>query len=401
MFETYSEHGVDYMLTFPLQIPQFDEILTQQLALSMGTKDGKELANDQNVPPNAKNLAKPSQAQKIDEKITKMAIYVKGPMKISKKPRILAVDDNPYILLGLGRLGLGKVSWEVFRRGEEALKRVVSELEKGRVFNLIMVDVDMPDMDGPSLTRKIREAEGRVRRKEEEGGGEGKGEGGVGGAAGEEEEDLGGKEIRTNICGLTTEDDKDFHVYLEAGMDEFLKKPVNPMAMNELLERLQENRLKVRLFRLFPPTSYSSPLFLITHPTPPISSPPFPHYNFFLKKKASLEEKQKASESVPTLSASLPPSPFLNKTLLLPPSLQLLVVDDNNFILLGFINTKTEKPFKADLARNGQMALDKYKERIEKGLVYSCIFIDIEMPMMGGMEVAREIRKIEVNKNNT
>ena len=74
-------------------------------------------------------------------------------------------------------------------------------------------------------------------------------------------------------------------------------------------------------------------------------------------------------------------------------------MDDNNFILLGFINIKAEKPFKADLARNGQMALDKYKERIEKGLVYSCIFVDIEMPVMGGMEVAKEIRIIEVLEN--
>ena len=60
---------------------------------------------------------------------------------------------------------------------------------------------------------------------------------------------------------------------------------------------------------------------------------------------------------------------------------------------------KADKPFKADLARNGQMALDKYKERIEKGLIYSCIFVDIEMPGMGGMEVAKEIRTIEVLEN--
>lgn len=254
-FETYSEHGVDYMLTFPLQIPQFDEILAQQISGTMVNKDAKEPSND--LLQNTTNLTKSCPRQAVEEKEIRAPIYAKWPLKVSKRPRILAVDDNPYILLGLGRLGLGKkVQWEVFRRGEEALKRVISELEEGRVFNLIMVDVEMPDMDGPSLTRRIREAEGRVKRKEEvkeeRNGDERKEEGE------EEEEELGDGEVRTKICGMTTEDDKDFHGYLEAGMDEFLKKPVNPMAMNEILERLEENRSKVILLSHNPSSPFES-----------------------------------------------------------------------------------------------------------------------------------------------
>ncbi|MDX2470374.1 MAG: response regulator [SAR324 cluster bacterium] len=74
--------------------------------------------------------------------------------------------------------------------------------------------------------------------------------------------------------------------------------------------------------------------------------------------------------------------------------LKFLVVDDMevNQILLQ----KILQPFaKVDIAENGQVCLDKYKESLTKGKPYDVIFLDILMPVMDGQEALKKIREHE------
>lgn len=77
---------------------------------------------------------------------------------------VLVVDDNQdsceYCGLLLERMG---VSYDIANSGEEALEMLGAGEEKGRNYELCLVDWRMPDMNGIELTRKIREVFGKDR----------------------------------------------------------------------------------------------------------------------------------------------------------------------------------------------------------------------------------------------
>lgn len=76
-------------------------------------------------------------------------------------------------------------------------------------------------------------------------------------------------------------------------------------------------------------------------------------------------------------------------------SLRILFVDDDPVnILLGKVILKKLK-IKTDFASSGKNALKLYKPDR-----YNIIFLDINMPELNGMEVARQIRKIENSSNH-
>ncbi len=127
-----------------------------------------------------------------------------APLRLhADQPRILVVDDDSVnrklILRMIEKIG---ARVEVVASGEEALA-AVRESE----FDLILMDVQMPGMDGLETTRKIREIEGASGR-------------------------------HTPISAVTANSaagDRD--QCFEAGMDDYLCKPIRLEALEDLIDR--------------------------------------------------------------------------------------------------------------------------------------------------------------------
>ncbi len=117
----------------------------------------------------------------------------------------LLVEDNA-VNQKVGRLILQKRSCDsiLANNGEDALKLVQS----GRHFDFILMDIQMPGMDGVETTSKIRQWEAEFGKK------------------------------RTPIIALTANAmDSQKETYLAAGMDGFHSKPIRPQQLVEEIER--------------------------------------------------------------------------------------------------------------------------------------------------------------------
>jgi CheY-like chemotaxis protein len=114
--------------------------------------------------------------------------------------RILVVDDDEMVLMALEEL-LKPEGYEVhaFSSGTEALKK----LDEEGGFDLLMMDVIMPEMDGFELCRRVRQKE---------------------------------KYKEVPIVFLTAKSrDEDRAKGLEAGANLFLSKPISPDKLIEIV----------------------------------------------------------------------------------------------------------------------------------------------------------------------
>jgi CheY-like chemotaxis protein len=121
--------------------------------------------------------------------------------------RILVAEDNPVnqkvTLLQLRNLGY---SADVVNNGREAVEAV-----QRKAYALVLMDAQMPEMDGIAATRRIR----------------------TGQAAGEP-----GFPAELRIIAMTANAmNGDRETYLNAGMDDYLPKPVKPESLREVLAR--------------------------------------------------------------------------------------------------------------------------------------------------------------------
>ncbi len=75
------------------------------------------------------------------------------------RPRVLIVDDDPSILLMLEeffeRAGAAVTA---VSRGAQALDATLSQLQLGTPFDMMIIDIRMPEMNGHVLTKKVRSA---------------------------------------------------------------------------------------------------------------------------------------------------------------------------------------------------------------------------------------------------
>jgi CheY-like chemotaxis protein len=111
---------------------------------------------------------------------------------------ILVVDDSPINrMLARALLRRHGYAVTVVKNGREALEAI-----SGGQFDAVLMDIDMPEMDGLSATRQIRAAEAPV----------------------------GG---RVPILAVTTNDNAS--ECLQAGMDAHLVKPLRPESLNRAL----------------------------------------------------------------------------------------------------------------------------------------------------------------------
>lgn len=101
-----------------------------------------------------------------------------------------------------------KYKMDICKSGKLGIEKYKLTLQENHIYHIIFVDIEMPEMNGIEFTKIIRDFEKKSMLP------------------------------KSYICGLITEEDTKFESFLEAGMDEFIKKPVNPSAMNDLIDRI-------------------------------------------------------------------------------------------------------------------------------------------------------------------
>ena len=71
-------------------------------------------------------------------------------------------------------------------------------------------------------------------------------------------------------------------------------------------------------------------------------------------------------------------------------AMTILVVDDSVTMVLSLKTTLTMNGFEVETANNGQAALDKLKSGIKPNLIVT----DVNMPVMGGLEMIGKVRAL-------
>jgi two-component system chemotaxis response regulator CheY len=71
-------------------------------------------------------------------------------------------------------------------------------------------------------------------------------------------------------------------------------------------------------------------------------------------------------------------------------AMTVLVVDDSVTMVMSLKTTLTMSGFEVETASNGKMALEK----LQSGLKPNLILTDINMPVMGGMELIKNVRAL-------
>jgi CheY-like chemotaxis protein/HPt (histidine-containing phosphotransfer) domain-containing protein len=138
---------------------------------------------------------------------TRPPVVLPPPSETLREAKVLVAEDNPVnlkvLLAMLDRLG---VEAEVARDGHE----VLSSLEEAS-FDLVLMDIQMPRMDGLEAVRHIRERWSRERRP---------------------------RLVAISASALPGDRDR----FLEAGMDDYLPKPVRIEELARVLKRELEAR---------------------------------------------------------------------------------------------------------------------------------------------------------------
>lgn len=142
----------------------------------------------------------------------KISLHQKSPR--DRRRRVLVADDNPVNLVLATRI-LENIGIEIVGVGDGAA--VLDEVQKNS-FDLILMDLQMPKLDGFEAAKAIREAEGT-------------------------------SSFRIPIIALTaTDSPRELQRCLDTGMDDYLQKPFRQFELTQKIERYLQ-MTDVKLFR--------------------------------------------------------------------------------------------------------------------------------------------------------
>ncbi len=187
----FEEIGFSGYLTKPVQHQELHAVLANVCATDLTTKDGKT-----NIP---QIITRHSARER-----TKPSITLQPNMFAGVKARILLAEDNPtnqqVALSILKKLGLRA---DAVGNGKEAV-----EAMRTVPYDIILMDVQMPEMDGFAATRTIRNPKSGVTRPD------------------------------VTIIAMTAHAlEGDRENCLEVGMNDYVSKPITPQALAEVLQR--------------------------------------------------------------------------------------------------------------------------------------------------------------------
>jgi CheY-like chemotaxis protein/signal transduction histidine kinase len=147
-------------------------------------------------------VAKPVKPEVLFAAIEAALAVGLGRADVRKLRVLLAEDDHVHRIIAVRTLQRLGITPDVAENGAEAIRAV---LEKP--YHLVLMDLQMPDMDGMAATREIRSRLG------------------------------GGRQPA--ICGVSAHDPADFRqACLSAGMDHYLTKPLDPEDLRRILLEL-------------------------------------------------------------------------------------------------------------------------------------------------------------------
>ncbi len=133
---------------------------------------------------------------------------------------MLIIEDNmfcqQYLLEILNILG---VEYETAINGQDGVKIVERYLQRGKMFDIILMDLIMPTMDGYQASSEIRELEKKYNVNSND---------------------------RLFICGYTSLLNLEVErKCLERGMDDVVAKPININALERMLSRNDRRKSKI------------------------------------------------------------------------------------------------------------------------------------------------------------
>ena len=201
--------GFDGFLTKPIRREKLYQMVDKLLA-ERNRQPGKKKPNRRKA---EEPGARPTRSETQPPILTQYSVREK--MKHSL--RILLAEDNP-VNRKLAKLMLGKAGYqlEMVHSGKEAVEKYT---ESPGAFDLIFMDIQMPEMDGLEATRTIRKWEEKKRN--------------------------GGSKLRTQtsdvripIVAMTAHAMKgDRKKCLDAGMDDYMSKPIKRELVFDMLKK--------------------------------------------------------------------------------------------------------------------------------------------------------------------
>ncbi len=254
--------------------------------------------------------------------------------------KVLIVDDNKRNLEILTHI-LKSVEMDVvaLSHGKEVLPALQEAMETGKLFDLCISDIQMPEMSGYEVAEKIREYEDRLATSNQAS------LPASGFASQLRPDKTPGKPVTSNrqpatvLLALSSLMERDAKKCEDAGFDGFLSKPVRRKKLIKMIQRLLGNEL--------------------TAEKKPIQS----------KIATQHSIKEEAKQSV-----------------------RILLAEDNPVNQKLAMLMLKKAGYQVEVANNGKVAFKKYTSSPDD---FDLIFMDIQMPEMDGLEATGEIRKWE------